>query len=101
MGTSRVHLAREEGAALIHALGGSHSRGGSGPHGGARRPPSARSVATTRAEAMDPDSEVGLHVVLDDDTHGGSEGSVGHPTRALPPVEIDLPEGARSGSGGG
>ena len=53
------------------------------------------------AEATDPGGEVGLLAVLDDDRHGESEGSVGHPTRALSLVEIDLPGGARSGSGGG
>ena len=31
--------------------------------------------------------------MLDDDRHGGSEGSARHPMRALPPAEIDLPEG--------
>ena len=43
--------------------------------------------------ATDPGGEVGLLAVLDDDRHGGSEGTAGHPTRALPPAEIDLPEG--------
>ena len=45
------------------------------------------------ATATDPGGEVGLLAVLDDDRHGGSEGSAGHPTRALPPAEIDLPGG--------
>ena len=77
-----------------------------GRHPPARRgrPSSARSAAATRAEATaatDPGGGVGLLAVLDDDRHGESKGSAGHPTRALPPVEIDLPGGARSGSGGG
>ena len=55
-------------------------------------------AAPARAEAvevtaMDPSGEVGLLAVLDNDRHDGSEGSAGHPTRALPPAEIDLPGG--------
>ena len=42
---------------------------------------------------MNPGGEVGPLAVLDDDRHGGSEESAGHPTRALPPAEIDLPGG--------
>ena len=53
-------------------------------------------AAPARAEAAeatttDPGGEVCLLAVLDDDWHSGSEGSAGHPTRALPPAEIDLP----------
>ena len=50
---------------------------------------------TEAAEATttDPGGEVCLLAVLDDDWHSGSEGSAGHPTRTLPVVEIDLPEG--------
>ena len=45
------------------------------------------------ATATDPGGEVVLLAVLDDDRHDGSKGSAGHPTRALPPAEIDLPVG--------
>ena len=57
--------------------------------------PAGRSAgeAKTAALATNPGSEVGPLAVLDDDRHGGSEGSAGHPTRALPPVKIDLPGG--------
>ena len=57
--------------------------------------PAGRSVgeAETAGLATNPGGEVGPLVVLDDDRHGGSEGSAGHPTRALPPAEIDLPGG--------
>ena len=57
-------------------------------HGGSRRgrgDEGADEIASPR--------EVGPSAVLDDDRHGGSEGSAGHPTRALPPAEIDLPGG--------
>ena len=37
--------------------------------------------------------KVGPLLLLDDDRHGRSEGSAEHPTRALPPAEIDLPGG--------
>jgi hypothetical protein len=50
------------------------------------------------ATATDPGGEVALLAVLDDDRHDGSKGSAGHPTRVLPPVEIDLP-GGRGGRG--
>ena len=46
--------------------------------------------ARTEAMTTDPGGEVGLLAVLDDDWHSGSEGSAGHPTRALPPAEINL-----------
>ena len=57
--------------------------------------PAGRSAgeAKTAAPATNPGSEVGRLAVLDDDRHGRSEGSAGHPTRALPPVKIDLPGG--------
>ena len=57
-------------------------------------------AAPARAEATvtDPGGEVGLLAVLDDDKHDGSEGSTGHPTRALPPAEIDLPGGGEAGA---
>ena len=38
----------------------------------------------------DPSGEVGLLTVLDDNRHSRSEGSAGHPTKALPPAEINL-----------
>ena len=47
----------------------------------------------TAVLAMNPGGEVGPLTVRDDDMHGGSKGSAGHPTRALPPAEIDLPGG--------
>ena len=55
--------------------------------------PAGRSAgeAKTAALATNPGGEVGPLAVLDDDRHGGSEGSAGHPTRALPPAEMDLP----------
>ena len=49
--------------------------------------------AKTAALATNPGGEVGPLAVLDNDRHGGSEGSAGHPTRALPLAEIDLPGG--------
>ena len=49
--------------------------------------------ARTEAMTTDPGGEVGLLAVLDDDKRVGSEGSAGRPTRALPPVEINLPRG--------
>ena len=55
-------------------------------------------AAPAHAEATDPGGEVGLLAVLDGDRHGGSEGSTGHPTRALPPAEIDLPGGGEAGA---
>ena len=57
--------------------------------------PAGRSAgeAKTAALATNPGGEIGPLVVLDDDKHGGSEGSAGHPTRALPAAEIDLPGG--------
>ena len=60
-------------------------------------------AGTTRTAvlAADPGGEVGLLAVLDDDRHGGSEGSAGHPTWALPPAEIDLPGGGAGCSGSG
>ena len=42
---------------------------------------------------MNPGGEVGPLAVPVDDRHGGSEESAGHPTRALPPAEIDLSGG--------
>ena len=55
-----------------------------------------RSVGETKTAALatNPGGEVGPLAVLDDDRHGRSEGSAGHPTRALPPAEIDLPGGS-------
>ena len=47
---------------------------------------------------MNPGGEVGPLAVLEDDRHDGSEGSAGHPMRALPPAEID-PRGGGGGSG--
>ena len=83
--TLLVEATHEEGAAPtaapIRTPGGSHR--------------------TEVASATNPGGEVGLLAMLDDDRHDGSEGSTGHPTRALPPAEIDLPGGARSGSSGG
>ena len=57
--------------------------------------PAGRSAgeAKTAALATNPGGEVGPLAVLDDDRHDGSEGSAGHPMRALPPAEIDLPGG--------
>ena len=57
--------------------------------------PAGRSAgeAKTAALATNPGGEVGPLAMLDDDRHGVSEGSAGHPTRALPPAEIDLPGG--------
>jgi len=54
-----------------------------------RRPATDGGEATRWSGAR----QVGPLLLLDDDRHGRSEGSAGHPTRALPPAEIDLPEG--------
>ena len=61
------------------------------PH--VKRPWMQAAPACAEATATDPGGEVALLAVLDDDSHDGSEGSAGHPTRALPPAEIDLPGG--------
>ena len=61
--------------------------------GGARSSGAPDLAAATAAATTNPGGEVGPLVVLDDDRHGGSEGSAGHPTRALRPAEIDLPRG--------
>ena len=57
--------------------------------------PTGRSVGETKTAALatNPGGEIGPLAVLDDDRHDGSEGSTEHPTRALPPAEIDLPGG--------
>ena len=105
---ARTDVGTDAGGAALDA-GAAHPCGGSGPHPRARqlprrcaqRPPSARPTAATRAEvaaATDPGGKVGLLAVLDGDRHGGSEGSAGHPTRALPPAEMDLPEGGAAGA---
>ena len=60
-----------------------------------------RSVGETKTAALatNPGGEIGPLAVLDDDKHGGSEGSAGHPTRALPPGGDRSPRGRRSGGG--
>ena len=64
--------------------------------------PAGRSAgeAKTAALATNPGGEVGPLAVLDDDRHGGSEESAGHPTRALPPRGDRSPWGRRGGGGG-
>ena len=57
--------------------------------------PAGRSAgeAKTAVLVTNHGGEVGPLAVLDNDRHDGSEGSAGHPTRALPPAEIDFPGG--------
>ena len=43
---------------------------------------------------MNPGGEVGPLAMLDDNRNDRSEGSAGHPTKALPPAEINLEGGA-------
>ena len=67
-----------------------------GPARGSARGGSRRGRGDEGADEIASPQEVGPSAMLDDDRHGGSEGSTGHPTRALPPAEIDLPGGGAS-----
>ena len=59
---------------------------------GGARPSDAPDLAA--AAATNPGGEVGPLAMLDDNRNDRSEGSAGHPTKALPPAEINLEGGA-------